>query len=78
MQPFVGIGDIVRHKPWNDHLAGRFDFIVAAKPTTYAKMRLHGADAVLVLNHSATSRWWHGLLGLNYDGAMISSAVADG
>ena len=53
VQRFVGIGDMVWHRPWFKHLAGRFDVILAARPTTHAKMLFHGADAVLVVHHSA-------------------------
>ena len=92
VQPLVGIGDMVWHKPWIDHLAGSFDIILAAKPTAHATTLFHstngivdwldidrsmrgrkgrhdglaglfrlaadfrraGADAILVLHHSAT------------------------
>ena len=69
MQPCVGIGNIVWHKPWIYHLAGRFDAILVAKPTNYAKMRFHDADAVLVVDHCATTHCWHGLLAFHFDGA---------
>ena len=53
LQSFVRIAGLVWHKPWIKHLVGRFDFILASRPTTYAKMLFYGADAVLVVHHSA-------------------------
>ena len=47
VQPLVGIGDMVWHKPWIDHLAGGFDVILAAKPTAYAKTLFHGTDGIV-------------------------------
>ncbi len=46
VQPLVGIGDMVWHKPWIDHLAGGFDVILAAKPTAHAKTLFHGTDGM--------------------------------
>lgn len=36
VQPLVGIGDMVWHKPWIDHLAAEYDIILATKPTVQA------------------------------------------
>ena len=36
VQPLVGIGDMVWHKPWIDHLAADYDIILATKPTVQA------------------------------------------
>ena len=47
VQPLVGIGDMVWHKPWIDHLAGGFDVILAAKPTAHAKTLFHGTDGIV-------------------------------
>lgn len=37
VQPLVGIGDMVWHKPWIDHLACEYDVILATKPTVHAQ-----------------------------------------
>ncbi|MGB1710739.1 MAG: glycosyltransferase family 9 protein, partial [Candidatus Puniceispirillaceae bacterium] len=47
VQPLVGIGDMVWHKPWIDHLAGGFDVILAAKPTAHAKTLFHGTGGIV-------------------------------
>lgn len=47
VQPLVGIGDMVWHKPWIDHLATRFDVILAAKPTAKSKVVFHGTDGIV-------------------------------
>ena len=47
IQPLVGIGDMVWHKPWIEHLAGGFDVILAAKPTAHAKTLFHGTDGIV-------------------------------
>ena len=44
VQLLVGIGDMVWHKPWIDHLAGGFDVIPAAKPAAHVKMPFHSTD----------------------------------
>ena len=36
IQPLVGIGDMVWHKPWIDHLAQSYDVVIATKPTVKA------------------------------------------
>lgn len=46
VQPLVGIGDMVWHKPWVDHLATRFDVILAAKPTAKSKTVFHGTRGI--------------------------------
>ena len=38
VQPLVGIGDMVWHKPWIDHLADFYDVILATKPTVQASV----------------------------------------
>ena len=35
IQPLVGIGDMVWHKPWIDELSGRYRLTLACKPTTF-------------------------------------------
>lgn len=47
VQPLVGIGDMVWHKPWIDHLAAHFDVILAAKPTAKSKILFHGTDGIV-------------------------------
>ena len=46
VQPLVGIGDMVWHKPWIDHLAGHFDVILACKPTAKAPILFNGTDGI--------------------------------
>ena len=38
IQPLVGIGDMVWHKPWIDYLADFYDVILATKPTVQASV----------------------------------------
>ena len=47
VQPLVGIGDMVWHKPWIDHLAAHFDVILAAKPTAMSEVLFHGTDGIV-------------------------------
>ena len=47
VQPLVGIGDMVWHKPWIDHLASQFDVILAAKPTAYAETVFQGTTGIV-------------------------------
>ena len=47
VQPLVGIGDMVWHKPWIDHLAAHFDLILAAKPTARSQVLFHGTDGIV-------------------------------
>ena len=47
VQPLVGIGDMVWHKPWIDHLAAHFDLVLAAKPTARSKVLFHGTDGIV-------------------------------
>ena len=47
VQPLVGIGDMVWHKPWIDHLASGFDLVLAAKPTAHARTVFHGTGGIV-------------------------------
>ncbi len=47
VQPLVGIGDMVWHKPWIDHLAAHFDLILACKPTAKAPTLFAGTDGIV-------------------------------
>jgi len=47
VQPLVGIGDMVWHKPWIDHLAAHFDVVLAAKPTAKSKVLFYGTDGIV-------------------------------
>ena len=47
VQPLVGIGDMVWHKPWIDHLAAHFDLVLAAKPTAMSQVLFHGTDGIV-------------------------------
>ncbi|MGC6454472.1 MAG: glycosyltransferase family 9 protein [Candidatus Puniceispirillaceae bacterium] len=47
VQPLVGIGDMVWHKPWIDHLAAHFDIILAAKPTAASRTLFHDTDGIV-------------------------------
>ena len=69
VQPLVGIGDMVRHKPWINHLAGGFDVILAAKSTAHVKTLFHRTDGIvgwLDIDRSMRSRRGRhdGLVGL--------------
>lgn len=46
VQPLVGIGDMVWHKPWIDHLAAHFDVTLACKPTAKAPTLFSGAAGI--------------------------------
>lgn len=46
VQPLVGIGDMVWHKPWIDHLAAHFDVTLACKPTAKAPILFNGTDGI--------------------------------
>ena len=46
VQPLVGIGDMVWHKPWIDHLAAHFDVTLACKPTAKAPVLFSGTDGI--------------------------------
>jgi len=46
VQPLVGIGDMVWHKPWIDHLATGYDVILATKPTVKGPILFTGDDGV--------------------------------
>ncbi len=41
VQPLVGIGDMLWHKPWIDELAARFKITLATKPTVKAPQIFH-------------------------------------
>lgn len=43
IQPLVGIGDMVWHKPWIDKLVARYKVTLATKPTVQAQMLFYGA-----------------------------------
>ena len=82
VQPLVGIGDMVWHKPWIDHLAGGFDVILAAKPTAHAKTLFHGTDGIvgwLDIDRSMRGRRGrhYGLAGLFRLAADLRQARAD-
>ena len=47
VQPLVGIGDMVWHKPWIDHLAAHFDVVLACKPTAKAQVLFHGTRGIV-------------------------------
>jgi heptosyltransferase-2 len=47
VQPLVGIGDMVWHKPWIDHLAAHFDVTLACKPTAKAPVLFSGTDGII-------------------------------
>ncbi|MEC8548889.1 MAG: glycosyltransferase family 9 protein [Pseudomonadota bacterium] len=47
VQPLVGIGDMVWHKPWIDHLAAHFDIVLACKPTAKAEVLFHGTAGIV-------------------------------
>ena len=46
VQPLVGIGDMVWHKPWIDHLAAHFDVTLACKPTAKARTLFSGTAGI--------------------------------
>jgi heptosyltransferase-2 len=46
VQPLVGIGDMVWHKPWIDHLAAHFDVTLACKPTAKAPILFSGTEGI--------------------------------
>ncbi|MEL0023371.1 MAG: hypothetical protein VW934_03870, partial [Alphaproteobacteria bacterium] len=46
IQPLVGIGDMIWHKPWIDHLAAHYDVILATKPTVNARRVFDGDYAI--------------------------------
>ena len=46
VQPLVGIGDMVWHKPWIDHLAAHLDVILACKPTAKAPVLFSGTSGI--------------------------------
>jgi heptosyltransferase-2 len=46
IQPLVGIGDMIWHKPWIDHLAAHYDVILATKPTVKARLLFDADHAI--------------------------------
>lgn len=47
VQPLVGIGDMVWHKPWIDHLSDYYDVILATKPTVQARHLFAGNENIV-------------------------------
>lgn len=47
VQPLVGIGDMVWHKPWIDHLSKTNNVVLATKPSVQAPVLFHGVDGVV-------------------------------
>ena len=45
VQPLVGIGDMVWHKPWIDNLVARHKVTLATKPTVQAPLLFYGAGS---------------------------------
>ena len=69
IQPLVGIGDMVWHKPWIDYLAEFYDVILATKPTVQASVlfaKTPGVVEILDIDRSQRGkRGQHdGILGL--------------
>ena len=46
VQPLVGIGDMVWHKPWIDYLAQSYDVILATKPTVQPTVLFSAEDQI--------------------------------
>ena len=82
VQPLVGIGDMVWHKAWINHLAHEYDIILATKPTVHAQHLFtctpHIADILLIDRSLRGKQGRHdgisGLLRLSTD---IRSVKAD-
>ena len=49
IQPLVGIGDMVWHKPWIDHLSHYYDVILATKPTVQAHHLFAGNPNIVAI-----------------------------
>ena len=62
VQPLVGIGDMVWHKPWIDSLITRHKVTLATKPTVQAPILFYGAGPEFNL--------------LNIERSYVASAVA--
>lgn len=82
VQPLVGIGDMVWHKPWIDHLAREYDIILATKPTVHAQHLFactpHIADILLIERSLRGKRGRHdGISGLLRLATDIRSVKAD-
>ncbi len=45
IQPLVGIGDMIWHKPWIDELIAHYQVTLATKPTVQAPIIFHGTPA---------------------------------
>lgn len=56
IQPLVGIGDMIWHKPWIDHLSHTHKITLASKPSVRAEILFHDAPngfAVLPIHRSS-------------------------
>jgi heptosyltransferase-2 len=47
VQPLVGIGDMIWHKPWIDHLCLGNKVVLATKPTVQASVLFHSTDGLI-------------------------------
>lgn len=59
IQPLVGIGDMIWHKPWIDVLAAQTRVTLATKPTVRADILFHGTEngfSVLAIERSLRGR----------------------
>ena len=82
IQPLVGIGDMLWHKPWIDLLASRCDVTLATKPTVKATTIFHDAPAgfqILDIDRSqrGTTGRHDGILGLFRLAADFKKSGAD-
>ncbi len=73
IQPLVGIGDMIWHKPWIDHLAAHYDVILATKPTVKPRLLFDGdyaiADFLMIERSMRGKRGKHdGLIGFSDGG----------
>ena len=65
IQPLVGIGDMIWHKPWIDHLARTHKVTLMTKPSVQADVIFEGApDSFSVLS-------WSGPSGAGADGMTV-------
>ena len=49
VQPMVGIGDMVWHKPWLDEMIARHDITLMAKPSSHAAAVLCDHEGLTIL-----------------------------
>ena len=81
IQPMVGIGDMVWHKPWLDAMIARHDIVLMAKPSAQAAAVLGEYEDLehLPLYRSERGKRGHhdGFIGFFRMAAMMSSARAD-